>query len=158
MKSYKGFSLSSASSVFHLLIFPTAHQLLPVLIFFHSLCACVLSCFSHVWLSATLWIMACQAPLSMGFSRQEYWSGLPFSSPLSMGFFFLILFLLYFTLQYCISFAIHWQESTTGFLYTFKLMSTNVVSDGRYREMDLNYHRRSDSRKSSFLDFHSGLV
>ena len=30
---------------------------------------------------ATLWIVACQAPLSMGFSRQEYWSGLPFPSP-----------------------------------------------------------------------------
>ena len=41
----------------------------------------VLSCFSHVQLSATLWTVACQAPLSMGFSRQEYWSGLPFPSP-----------------------------------------------------------------------------
>ena len=30
---------------------------------------------------AILWIVACQAPLSMGFSRQEYWSGLPFPSP-----------------------------------------------------------------------------
>ena len=29
----------------------------------------------------TLWIVACQAPLSMGFSRQECWSGLPFPSP-----------------------------------------------------------------------------
>ena len=29
----------------------------------------------------TSWTVACQAPLSMGFSRQEYWSGLPFSSP-----------------------------------------------------------------------------
>ena len=29
----------------------------------------------------TLWIVACQAPLSMGFPRQEYWSGLPFSPP-----------------------------------------------------------------------------
>ena len=29
----------------------------------------------HVWLSATLWTVAGQAPLSMGFSRQEYWSG-----------------------------------------------------------------------------------
>ena len=28
---------------------------------------------------ATLWTLACQAPLSMGFSRQEYWSGLPAS-------------------------------------------------------------------------------
>ena len=30
---------------------------------------------------ATLWTVAHQAPLSMGFSRQEYWSGLPFPSP-----------------------------------------------------------------------------
>ena len=30
---------------------------------------------------ATPWAVACQAPLSMGFSRQEYWSGLPFPSP-----------------------------------------------------------------------------
>ena len=29
----------------------------------------------------TLWTVACQAPLSMGFSRQEYWSGLPLSPP-----------------------------------------------------------------------------
>ena len=37
--------------------------------------------FSHVWLFVTLWPIACQAPLSMEFSRQEYWSGLPFPSP-----------------------------------------------------------------------------
>ena len=36
---------------------------------------CVLSC---VQLFVTPWIVACQAPLSMGFSRQEYWSELPF--------------------------------------------------------------------------------
>ena len=42
---------------------------------------CMLSCFSHVQLFATLWTIACQAPLSMGFSRQEYWSGLPLPSP-----------------------------------------------------------------------------
>ena len=33
---------------------------------------------SHVQLFATPWTIACQAPLSMEFSRQEYWSGLPF--------------------------------------------------------------------------------
>ena len=43
--------------------------------------ACLLSCFSHVWLCVTLWAITCQAPLSMGFSRQEYWSGLPFPAP-----------------------------------------------------------------------------
>ena len=31
--------------------------------------------------SATPWTVVCQAPLSMEFSRQEYWSGLPFPSP-----------------------------------------------------------------------------
>ena len=36
---------------------------------------CVLSC---VWFFATPWTIACLAPLSMGFPRQEYWSGLPF--------------------------------------------------------------------------------
>ena len=42
---------------------------------------CVLSRFSHVGLFETPWTVAHQAPLSMGFSRQEYWSGLPFPSP-----------------------------------------------------------------------------
>ena len=36
---------------------------------------------SLVWLFATTWTVACQAPLSMGFFRQEYWSGLSFPSP-----------------------------------------------------------------------------
>ena len=36
---------------------------------------------SHVRLFATPWTVACQTPLSMGFSRQEYWSGLPFPPP-----------------------------------------------------------------------------
>ena len=36
---------------------------------------------SHVQLFATPWTVACQAPLYMGFSRQEYWSKLPFPSP-----------------------------------------------------------------------------
>ena len=49
---------------------------------FLSLCIlCVLSRFSCVWLFATLWIVAHQVPLSMGFSRQEHWSGLPCPSP-----------------------------------------------------------------------------
>ena len=36
----------------------------------------MLSCFSHVQLFAAPWTVAHQAPLSLGFSRQEYWSGL----------------------------------------------------------------------------------
>ena len=35
----------------------------------------------RVWLFVTLWTVARQAPMSLGFSKQEYWSGLPFPSP-----------------------------------------------------------------------------
>ena len=41
-------------------------------------CACVLGHFSCVRLFATLWTVARQDPLSIGFSRQEYWSRFPF--------------------------------------------------------------------------------
>ena len=42
----------------------------------------LLSSFSHVLLCATPWTAAHQAPRSLGFSRQEHWSGLPFPSPM----------------------------------------------------------------------------
>ena len=42
----------------------------------HIVHACMLSHFSRVQLFATLWTVARQAPLSMGFFRLEYWSGL----------------------------------------------------------------------------------
>ena len=45
------------------------------------MCVCVLSHFSCVQLCVTLWTVAHQAPLSMGFSRQEYWNGLPCPPP-----------------------------------------------------------------------------
>ena len=37
--------------------------------------------FNGVWLLVTPWTVAYQAPLTMGFSRQEYWSGVPLPSP-----------------------------------------------------------------------------
>ena len=43
--------------------------------------ACLLSRFNHVRLFASPWTVACQGPLSMGFSRQEHWSGLPCPPP-----------------------------------------------------------------------------
>ena len=61
------------------------------LIELQSLCVCVCVCvcvcarvccrFSRVWLFATQWALAHQAPLSMEFSRQEIWSGLPCPPP-----------------------------------------------------------------------------
>ena len=47
----------------------------------YSVYVCMLSCFSCVRLCATPWTVAHQAPLSMGFSWQEYWSGLPCPPP-----------------------------------------------------------------------------
>ena len=45
-------------------------------------CATIdVSVLSHVQVFVTLWTVAYQAPLCMGFSRQEYWSGLPFPTP-----------------------------------------------------------------------------
>ena len=46
------------------------------------ICAmCMLSHFSHAQLRATTWTLACQAPLSMEISKQEYWIGLPCPLP-----------------------------------------------------------------------------
>ena len=50
--------------------------------FYHlHCCVCVLSRFSYIRLCATPWTVVRQAPLYMEFSRQEYWSGLPFPPP-----------------------------------------------------------------------------
>ena len=50
--------------------------------FYHLHCyVCVLSRFSYIRLCATPWTVVRQAPLYMEFSRQEYWSGLPFPPP-----------------------------------------------------------------------------
>ena len=57
---------------------------LDIFICYSSFVSCMHACLSHfscVWLFATLWAVAHQAPLSMGFSRQEYWSGLPCPPP-----------------------------------------------------------------------------
>ena len=66
----------------------TPFQSLTQLIFFFFLLnvhylssACVLSHFSCVQCFPTPWVVACQASLSMGFFRQECWSGFPFPSP-----------------------------------------------------------------------------
>ena len=58
----------------------TKHKFFHVVVVMHFvlLHACM---FSYVWLFVTAWTVACQAPLSMEISRQEYWSGFPFPSP-----------------------------------------------------------------------------
>ena len=63
--------------------FPWSSLLLNLCVEFFSLLIvlCMLSRLSHVWLFVTLWTVAHQAPLSIAFSRQEYWSGLPCTPP-----------------------------------------------------------------------------
>ena len=46
-----------------------------------QMCAFILNHFSHVQFFVTLWAISHQAPLSRGFSKQEYWSGLPCPPP-----------------------------------------------------------------------------
>ena len=53
--------------------FSSACKCLPVVVHARCMPVCLLSCFSHVRLFATPWTVAHQAPLSMGFPRQEYW-------------------------------------------------------------------------------------
>ena len=62
----------------HYIIFPVSSEAASYVCACTCVYGCVLSC---VWLFATPWTVAHQAPLSMGFSRQEYWSGFPFPPP-----------------------------------------------------------------------------
>ena len=50
-------------------------------VWYQPVCACMLSHLSRVQLFAVLWTVASWTPLSLGFSRQEYWSGLPCPTP-----------------------------------------------------------------------------
>ena len=60
-----------------LLLVPLLYALAQIL----YTCVCILSHSTRVQLFVTTWTVVLQAPLSMGFSRQEYWSGLPLPSP-----------------------------------------------------------------------------
>ena len=58
------------------------HFLIGLFVFLVLSCMLLLSHFSHVWFCVTPQTAAHQAPPSLGFSRQEHWSGLPCSSPM----------------------------------------------------------------------------
>ena len=63
--------------IFHWYLFCSLHSAVN---FIYLVCACMLSHFSHVQLFETLWPIAHQTLLSVGFPRQYYWNGLPFPS------------------------------------------------------------------------------
>ena len=72
---------SDTEQFFHPSSGSSGQELFMTSLHFPRLQACMLSCLSHVRLFLTLWTVARQAPLSMRFSRQEYWSGLPCPLP-----------------------------------------------------------------------------
>ena len=71
------YEMGQVSGILNLFKYPCYMRNLCV--YLHVLCYVHL--LSRVQLCATLWTIACQAPLSMGFPRKEYWSGLPFPPP-----------------------------------------------------------------------------
>ena len=75
--------LSSGATLLYNLHLTLRFQELSQHMLFRSSFLGILLCYSlsHVWLFSTPWIVTSQVSLSMGFSRQEYWSGLPFPSP-----------------------------------------------------------------------------
>ena len=74
--------LKDAEPFFSHRVFVVSEWMLVVAIWWHDTLDCLhAKLLPHARLFATLWTVARQAPLSVGFSRQEYWSGLPFPSP-----------------------------------------------------------------------------
>ena len=65
----------------HMYVYTYLYIHISVYVYMYLYAACLLSCFSYVRLFVTLWTVVHQAPLSMGFSRQEHWNGLPFPPP-----------------------------------------------------------------------------
>ena len=65
---------------FYCLVYRKSWSLKSLWNYFNIVCMHILNRFSSVWLCVTPWGIAHQAPLSMGFSRQKYWSGLPIPS------------------------------------------------------------------------------
>ena len=70
--------LFSSCIIFHKCFNQTLNSVIPTL---NMVWKVKVKSLSPIWLFATLWTVAHQAPWFMEFSRQEYWSGLPFSSP-----------------------------------------------------------------------------
>ena len=72
---------SLSISIWIFKIYLISMRLKPILDFFLQKKWSEVKSLSHVWLFVIPWTVAYQAPPSLGFSRQEYWSGLPFPSP-----------------------------------------------------------------------------
>ena len=80
-ESYGRYYITAIYLQWHFFVVSAHSEILGVMTLICDFAACVHSHLSYVRLFVTLWTAACQASLSMGFSRQEYWSGLPCPPP-----------------------------------------------------------------------------
>ena len=127
---------------------------------------CVLSSFSCVWLCATLWTVAHQAPLSMGFSRQEYWNGLLCPPPgdlpnLGIKPRSLNLVLLHWRqILYFLSYQYHLDGNTPKLIYRFNAFPIENPGNLKKKnwQVDSKIHiqmQETQNIQSSFLKEHS---
>ena len=97
-------------------------------------CDFVLSCFSHVRLCVTPWTVGFQTPLSMEFSRQEYWSGLPCPPPTYVCVCMCVCVCL------CVSYflqSIHLLKDT-AFFHVFAIVNIAAVNIGLYMSFPIS--------------------
>ena len=102
----------------------------------------MLSHYSHVPLFAIPWIVSCQVPVFMGFSRQEYWSELPFPSQVIFPVQGLKLCL--FCLRHW-----HWQAGSLPTAPPGKCLLQS--SNNRHSNWNLQYFLRKKKKKKTFL-------
>jgi len=99
----------------------------------------VLSYLSHVQLFETLWTVACQAPLSMEFSRHIYWSGLPYPPPgifPTQG------------LNLCLLCLLHWHVGCFFFFF----FTTSATWEAHREFNKLNFQSKLGGTRDLFAD------
>ena len=113
---------------------------------------------SRVRLCATLWTTAQQAPLSLGFSRQEYWSGVPSELP-QIGEGIVLLLVVFIWHSYhtmpCFLFFIY-NFSTNNSLFEHRILDTLTVKNPTFPwnyTTTVQVRQQSQDSKSGWLDF-----
>ena len=112
-------------SVWYPGIWPKTNLGFPVNAFLRWVCACMLSCLSHIQLFVTPWTVAHQAPLSMWFSRQGCWSGLPGPPPVDLPKLGSNLHLL--QLLHCRKILYHWTTREAPLIMRLSVKSVDWV-------------------------------
>ena len=118
---------------------------------------------SHIWLFEILWTVAHQVLLSMGFSRQEYWSGLPFPIPgelLDPGIKPVSPWIPAFQADYLPAEPINWVMKTTLFtiLYWFCHISTWIRHSNKVDETGAHYTEWSQPERKTPIQYTNAYI